>query len=270
MSGCPAYLGVTINDRLEAEQLFRYDVLIVCPAEFNLTFKVPNWGQQSHKTYDVTFRDPSKTYSVFVTYFSGDRHFPVKNVLSEDYAKPVPRGENTSAVVFLVVGAMAAYFLLVSFLIHLFLHQKHSRFCQETVNHLIIGSPDQPPDTKGFHRVVSRRMCWITVYVVTRVVYSVFMSVTALYLGLLFLTKHDLDILSKVSVLRGEHMSVVSNVSSAIEREIRMEMVRYQRSADARQMACSNYIGMLSSLPISMHVTCLGISAVITCSNVKI
>lgn len=267
MSGCPAYLGVTINDRLEAEQLFRYDILIVCPAEFNLTFKVPNWGQQSHKTYDVTFRDPSKTYSVFVTYFSGDRHLPV-SVLSEDYSKPVPSENNTSAVVFLVVGAMAAYVLLVSFLIHLYLHQKHTKFCQETANHLIIGSSDQPPNTKRFHRIASRQVCWTTMYVIARVVYSLFMSVTALYLGLLFLTKHDLDILSKVSVLHGEHMSVVSNVSSAIERELRMEIVRYQRSADARQMACSNYIGIYA-FNSSYFYACLCISAVFT-GNVKI
>ena len=40
MSGCPAYLGVVINNRLELDELFRYDLLILCPAEFNLTFKV--------------------------------------------------------------------------------------------------------------------------------------------------------------------------------------------------------------------------------------
>lgn len=40
MSGCPAYLGVVINNRLELDELFRYDTLILCPPEFNLTFKV--------------------------------------------------------------------------------------------------------------------------------------------------------------------------------------------------------------------------------------
>ena len=40
MSSCPAYLGVVINNRLELDELFRYDLLILCPTEFNLTFKV--------------------------------------------------------------------------------------------------------------------------------------------------------------------------------------------------------------------------------------
>ena len=40
MSACPAYLGVVINNRLELDELFRYDLLILCPTDFNLTFKV--------------------------------------------------------------------------------------------------------------------------------------------------------------------------------------------------------------------------------------
>ena len=40
MSACPAYLGVVINNRLELDELFRHDLLILCPADFNLTFKV--------------------------------------------------------------------------------------------------------------------------------------------------------------------------------------------------------------------------------------
>jgi len=40
MSGCPAYLGVVINNRLELDELFRYDILVLCPTDFNLTFKV--------------------------------------------------------------------------------------------------------------------------------------------------------------------------------------------------------------------------------------
>ena len=39
MSGCPAYLGVVINNRVQLEELFRYDLLILCPTDFNLTFK---------------------------------------------------------------------------------------------------------------------------------------------------------------------------------------------------------------------------------------
>lgn len=67
MSGCPAYLGITINNRLELEELFRYDLLILCPEEFNLTFKVPNWGQHPDKTFDVRLQDAIRSYDIYLT-----------------------------------------------------------------------------------------------------------------------------------------------------------------------------------------------------------
>lgn len=67
MSSCPAYLGLTINNRLELEELFRYDLLILCPSEFNVTFKVPNWGQHPDKTFDVRLQDAVKSYDVYLT-----------------------------------------------------------------------------------------------------------------------------------------------------------------------------------------------------------
>lgn len=75
MSSCPGYLGITINDRLEQEELFRYDTLISCPTEFNVTFKVPNWGVKQDKTFDVVLDDAKTQYKVYLTHL----HF-------EDYA----------------------------------------------------------------------------------------------------------------------------------------------------------------------------------------
>lgn len=248
MSGCPAYLGVTISDRSELEQLFRYDILIVCPAEFNLTFKVPNWGQQSHKTYDVSFRDPAKTYSVFATFFSDDRRSSV-DPCSEDRSVVVSRQSFSSGVVFLVVGATVTYFLMVAFLIQLCLHRKSSRLARQSTGRLLLGVSEQQPLTaKKLHRFASRRICLTTVYVVTRVACCVFTSVTALCLGILFLTKHDLAVLSKLERLHVERMGLVSNVTFKIEQEIRVEVAQNQRYVEERQMSCSSYIGMLLSL----------------------
>lgn len=246
MSGCPAYLGITISDRLEMEQLFRYDILIVCPAEFNLTFKVPNWGQQSHKTYDVSFQDPSKTYSVFATYFSNDRNLSVDSC-SKDRSVVVSR-QSASGVVFLVVGATVTYFLLVAFLIQLCLHRKSSKFARESTGCLSLGVSEQPLTAKKLHRFVSRRICMTTTYVVTRVVCCVFMSVTVLCLGVLFLTKRDLAVLSKIEHLHVERTTLLSNVTLKIEQEIRTEVAENQRYVKERQMSCSSYIGML--LPV--------------------
>ena len=64
MTNCPAYLGVTINMRETLEELIRQDLLILCPASFNVTFLAPNDGNDPSKTFDVNFRDSIKTYQV--------------------------------------------------------------------------------------------------------------------------------------------------------------------------------------------------------------
>jgi len=67
MSECPSYLGITINDRLQSEQLIDYDLVVFCPPRFGVTFWLPNWGQRSARTFDVQLRDSQRTHVVFLT-----------------------------------------------------------------------------------------------------------------------------------------------------------------------------------------------------------
>ena len=62
MSFCPGYLSITINDLQDAEELFRYDALIFCPATFNMSFKVPNRGQKPDRTFEIRLEDAKKSY----------------------------------------------------------------------------------------------------------------------------------------------------------------------------------------------------------------
>jgi len=52
MNDCPSYLGITINDRRQGEELINYDFIVFCPPRFNVTFWLPNWGQRSHVAGD--------------------------------------------------------------------------------------------------------------------------------------------------------------------------------------------------------------------------
>lgn len=244
MSGCPAYLGLTINDRLEMEQLFHYDLLIVCPPEFNLTFKVPNWGQQTHKTFDITFQDPSKTYAVFSTHLGSEHHAALESH-SEIRSESQPL-QPMSLIVFLVLGIVTVYSVVMSFFVRACVSRKRSKFSHENADGLLLGSADQSLTGKRLHKMVSRQICLTTTYVVTRFVYCLFMSVTALSLGVLFLTKHDIAVLSRISQFQLEQADMLANISAEIETEIQVEIVRYQRLVDERQTSCSNYIGSSS------------------------
>ena len=67
MTSCLGYLGVTINDRMELEELFHFDVLVTCPPYFNVTFSLPNWSSRPDRTFDVTLDDAQASYRVFIT-----------------------------------------------------------------------------------------------------------------------------------------------------------------------------------------------------------
>jgi len=78
MTDCLGYLGVTINDRMELEELFHYDVLVTCPPQFNLTFSLPNWSSRPDRTFDVILDDAHTSYRVFLTTVTfSDGHVPV-------------------------------------------------------------------------------------------------------------------------------------------------------------------------------------------------
>jgi len=76
MSDCPGYLSITISDRIEREELFKYDTLVPCPPVFNFTFFIPTLSLKQSKTYDVELNDAKSVYRVFLTYFWSETTAP--------------------------------------------------------------------------------------------------------------------------------------------------------------------------------------------------
>ena len=86
MTGCPSYVAIAVINYNEAEELFRYDALVMCPPSFNVTFRAPNlgppfsaampppyWSSDQDKTsvtttFQIRFTDPVQTYSVYLTH----------------------------------------------------------------------------------------------------------------------------------------------------------------------------------------------------------
>ena len=71
MSDCPAYLAVTITDLVLYDQLFSYDLLVLCPATFNVSFRFPTRSTTQGSmtsSFDVQLSDASRSYHVYVTH----------------------------------------------------------------------------------------------------------------------------------------------------------------------------------------------------------
>jgi len=85
LTSCVGYLGVTVNDRSELEELFHVDLLVTCPPHFNVTFTLPNWRWRPDRTFDVLIDDAHSSYRVFLTALTlPDRHRAVACAQSDD------------------------------------------------------------------------------------------------------------------------------------------------------------------------------------------
>jgi len=115
MSDCPAYLGVTIISRMDQEEILRYDLLIRCPAEFNITFKILNRGLQTEKTFELHLDDLTQNFECHLTQmmFEQNHHDNVA-VVEAEAIKMTPRRE-PSGLIFLAI-ALSTLISLVMFI----------------------------------------------------------------------------------------------------------------------------------------------------------
>ena len=77
MTYCPAYLGVKVTERMagQTSELLRYDMLVLCPAQFNLTVDIPDidddWTTPHlPRTFHLQLDDLSTTQHLFLTHVS--------------------------------------------------------------------------------------------------------------------------------------------------------------------------------------------------------
>jgi len=67
LSGCPGYVGITISSWQDQEELIRNDLLVLCPAEFNVTFRLRNWNHNHDKGFQMKFEDAQQVHHVYLT-----------------------------------------------------------------------------------------------------------------------------------------------------------------------------------------------------------
>jgi len=72
LSACPGYVGLTLGSREDSELLLRYDLLVQCPAQFNVSIQLANWQQRTDKTFDLQLTDARQTHRVFLTHLTFD------------------------------------------------------------------------------------------------------------------------------------------------------------------------------------------------------
>jgi len=236
MSDCPSYLGITINDRLQLEELIKYDLLVLCPPQFNVTFKLPNWGQRSTKTFDVHLRDCEQTHVVFLTRLLLDS--TTEQRLSPTTEMPVEVGDDRELPT-LFAAAAGVTFTLILLIFTLFIRLRSP-----------CGSGTRSPAAGNSPRRSRGRRYRVCTYVTVRVVYTVTASFATVLLTLGVLVRPEVDLLSSV---KGRLLSAASREDAwadGVDRAAGDEALRQARVARARHRACARYVDQLYAVVV--------------------
>jgi len=246
MTGCPAFLRITINNRLDLEELFRHDLLILCPATFNVTFRIPNWGQQPDKTFDVLFEDSMGSYNVYLTHML----FEQQHVAVETEPVPLGRLPVTSGVVFGVVLVVMGGFLLACLLFYVSVQTSRPKVKKprsRQLAHAVYASCDQV-DANGTYTTTSlkqihhRRNVLIAIYLIVRFVYSLVFTFTVFFALMMLFLRPDCTRVANLGKFQQQLYNKSISVAADMNRYSRSEMLSQTELMNNMQHACSHYI----------------------------
>ena len=245
MTGCPGYLGITINDRLEQEELFHYDTVITCPQEFNITFNVPNWGVKQDKTFDIVFDDAKKLYRVFLT-----------NLLFEDYAgNNIPMAKQTGGddvtvemkdSWFHVCLAIVCGMVLLLFGIYAYLERTRKSAIMkkksEKFGHYEPKAKESSGCCHASRKMSSGQFLFVILYVVFKIIYSLLFTFTVFSTLIIICLQGDIDQVGQVSVAQGRQYNKSRDYQRSIEAYMEDELQRQTKMVTNMQGACNQYM----------------------------
>lgn len=248
MSDCPAYLSIIINDRTAAEQLFNYDVMMPCPAHFNLTFTVPRiLNSHTSQTFEVVLDDAKRVYRLLLTYFRS--HGAAENdgsaktsVAAEAYSSDVIQVQ-TSDVTKVVTACVMIVVICLSVRL----------LCDVTVlrreKPSVTADPDdvtQPYATGSLSTVNSRQrqhLVFVSVYVGFNVLYSLLVTFTAVSVIFLFCFRSEVDHVTTGGQRLGSlTRRAISDVEKMSERRLEVELQLAERRGRQAPVACTRYV----------------------------
>lgn len=248
MSACPGYLGITINNRIDQEELFKYDALVSCPCEFNITFKIPNWGQKQDKTFDLHLEDSRKSYDIYLSHLMLERK---GHQLGRHSGQQKDDGRAymtfMSIAVLLVVACV-----IVCVLAYLFLDVTRIKVVHTTHNGAaasLCNSPSKPeqPLCSSGTSLTQGQFAFVLTYVIYRLLYSILFTFSIVIAFFLILVHTDFLQLDNIPQFQLQNHNKTQEVFLKMNQYSSKELLRQGKLVTSMQGACSNYIEELLS-----------------------
>src|SRR6218665_3048214 len=238
MTGCPAYLGITVNNRREFEELCRYDLLILCPSEFNVTINIPKQNDEPPVvTFDVRLHDIEKNYSIFLTHVFLTEQVPTtaNRVVDDDDAEL----KRSSLVVFgIVVSTVLTLLVFSVFYLYLEFLKRRYWMGQEA---------RKAQSFMAWQVAFSFRVFVIGGFIFVKVLYSLIFTFSILMWIFLLLTKSDVLRLLALEQFQAEQRNVSTQSFVEMEEASQAELFRLCELMDSHLSSCRHYINVLLS-----------------------
>ena len=241
MSDCPGYLSVTINNRLELEELFRYDLLIFCPTNFSVIFKVPNWGQNPDKTFDLHLEDSQKSYDIYLTHIMFEQSRVQRQV---EYARPEERQVHLGAML-LVIAVIICVLVAVLLLAYTYLDCTKTRVMRErqiNVYENTNGRASSSDYCTAAKNLSQGQLLFIIMYALLRLLYTLIFTFSVFFAVLMLFIKMDFLTLSRLPEYQMRKYNDTRRMSLQIDAYGQNELLRQAKLVTGMQGACSHYI----------------------------
>jgi len=246
MTSCLGYLGVTINDRMELEELFHYDVLVTCPPHFNITFSLPNWSSRPDRTFDVILDDAHTSYRVFITTITFHRDDAVTcaadthndDVISSGLAV---RGWSVLALVSVIIISSV---LLLGMWSYVFVKKSH-----QTRRYRSSAADEQEVARERDLADYDRRRCRtiVVVRVLLRVVFALSCTFTACSTAFYVSQWQRLDDARQLSVAKRRFDVAAADAVDQLDEYVATHSAAEMARVREMQLACDGYVCELAT-----------------------
>lgn len=241
MADCPGYLGVTINNRMDLEEIFRYDLLIFCPTNFTVTFKVPNWGQKPDKTFDIHLEDSKTSYDVYLTHIMFEQN-TVQRQVEFIEAKSAPLEIGAMLVVIALTLAIALVLLMFVYAYFECSKRKVQRERQISVYENTNGRAKSGDYCTAAKNLSQGQLLFIILYALLRLLYTLIFTFTVFFAVLTLFVKVDFMTLSRLPEYQRRKHNETQSLSLRIDEYGQGELLRQAKLVTGMQGACSHYI----------------------------
>ena len=237
---------------MELEELFHYDILVSCPANFSLTFKVPNWGMKEDKTFDIVLSDAKEEFRMFLTHLSirNITESPVTSSVGQSSSSTEEPNHDGLALLFGVVGTVAV--IIFGYIIaYAYLENTKLQAATDLNNQLKYSEKNKVPSLTCCHSsrtMTSSQFLFLVLYILYKIFYSFLFTFTIFFTLLMFLLQSDVSSLNQVGDFQEHQYNRSDNISAAIEEHTKSEIVRQANLVLSMQGACGHYIEELSDM----------------------